>query len=275
MVATGGIATGGISTGGIVATGGVQATGGIVATGGITTTGGVQSTGGVVTTGGITTTGGVNASGGTGGLTHTGVWKVMLLGDGMSARTCYPQLLAKDFKNQGHTNFQFVGTATISQSCNGTPAVQTEDHAGTRVTNLSSSTIQGWASQKPDIAIMDLGGDDAGDGVSPGDILSAYLSLIGQFRSQNPKVIFFISKVTPKDSSKVPNWGTQVVNLNAQITNAWATKNATATSPIYIIDQWTGFSTSADTSDGVLPDMSGAQKMADNACAAVAAHNYF
>ena len=63
--------------------------------------------------------------------------------------------------------------------------------------------------------------------------------------------------------------------LNAQITDTWAANNSTAMSPIYIIDQWTGFDAGADTIDGATPDMSGSQKMADKAYAAVSAHNYF
>jgi mannan endo-1,4-beta-mannosidase len=210
----------------------------------------------------------------------------MLLGEGMTAQSCYPQLLSQEFRSQGHTNFQFVGTNQISQSCKSAPAVPTEAHPSCRVTNLetnnpstsgqgSLSQLQGWVAQAPDIVLMDLGSADTHDGSSTVSILSALLFVVNQFRSQNPDVIFFVSKVTPVSASRYADWASSVVDLNSQIADAWAASNSTAAAPIFIIDQWTGFDATADTSDGVIPDMSGSQKMADNAYAAVSAHNYF
>jgi hypothetical protein len=295
IASTGGALTGGASTtGGIAETGG-SVEGGNTGSGGVQTTGGIPqggalATGGILTTGGSTTigTGGsreTTPSGGASGSTHTGVWKIMLLGEGMTATSCYPQLLSQEFRSQGHTNFQFVGTNQISQSCNGAPAVPTEAHPSCRVTDLltnnppalgqgSLSQLQGWVTQNPDIVLMDLGSADAHDGKSTAAILSALLFVTNQFRSQNPDVIFFISKVTPVSTSRYADWESSVVDLNAQITDTWAASNSTAMSPITIIDQWTGFSASSDTSDGVIPNMSGSQKMADKAYAAVSARNY-
>jgi hypothetical protein len=88
-------------------------------------------------------------------------------------------------------------------------------------------------------------------------------------------VIVFISKVTPVSTSSYAAWESSVVALNAQLTDSSAASNSTALSPITIIDQWTGFNASVDTSDGLVPNMSGSQKMADKAYAAVSAHNYF
>jgi len=293
--------SGGSLTGGASATGGIADTGGSVDSGntgsgglqdnGGTSQSGTLATGGISTTGGNTTggtagSGGTTPSGGTGGSAHTGVWKIMLLGEGMTAESCYPQLLSQEFRSQGHTNFQFVGTNQISQSCKGAPAVPTEAHPSCRVTNLetnnpstsgqgSLSQLQGWVAQTPDIVLMDLGSADAHDGSSTVSILSALLFVVNQFRSQNPDVIFFISKVTPVSTSRYADWASSVVDLDSQITDAWAASKSTAAAPIFIIDQWTGFDATADTSDGVIPDMSGSQKMADNAYAAVSAHNYF
>ena len=159
-------------------------------------------------------------------------------------------------------------------------------HSSYRVTSLvtnnppasgqgSLTQLQGWVAQNPDIVLMDLGSADAHDGKSTASILSALLFVANQFRNQNPDVIFFISKVTPVSTSSYADWASSVVALNAQITDAWAASNSTAMAPITIIDQWTGFSATTDTSDGVVPDISGSQKMADKAYAAVASHNYF
>lgn len=53
-----------------------------------------------------------------------------------------------------------------------------------------------------------------------------------------------------------------VVSLNNAIP-AWASSKTTAQSPIYVVDQWTGFSTATDTSDGVHPNAAGLPKIAN------------
>ena len=54
----------------------------------------------------------------------------------------------------------------------------------------------------------------------------------------------------------------RVVDFNAAIP-AWAAATTTAASPVTVVDQWTGFNTATDTGDGVHPDDSGSQKIAD------------
>lgn len=44
---------------------------------------------------------------------------------------------------------------------------------------------------------------------------------------------------------------------------SWASGLSTSASPIYVVDQWTGFVTSTDTSDGVHPNDAGIIKVAD------------
>lgn len=53
-----------------------------------------------------------------------------------------------------------------------------------------------------------------------------------------------------------------VVALNNAIPG-WASGKTTSQSPIYVVDQWTGFSTSSDTSDGVHPNNAGNVKISD------------
>lgn len=56
------------------------------------------------------------------------------------------------------------------------------------------------------------------------------------------------------------NLNTAVIALNAAIP-AWAASQNTTASPIWVVDQYTGFSTS-DLQDGVHPNASGNAKMA-------------
>ena len=61
-----------------------------------------------------------------------------------------------------------------------------------------------------------------------------------------------------------------VLDLNAGIPD-WASQLSTNTSPITTADQWTGFDPSLDTGDGVHPNSSGDQKMANGWYPAVVA----
>ena len=292
MSASGGSGTGGQVTtgsGGSTSTGGRGSGGAATGGNGGRANGGGGSTGGAATGGsgtGGAGTGGMGTGGaGVGGTTHTGVWKVMLLGDSVTG-TCYPQVLSRDLIAGGHTNFQFMGTST--NNCgNGTPSVKTEAHGGYGVTYLPSTStrpqctkqaqgcgtfaeLQTWAAEKPDMVLMHFATNDCWDGQPTATILAAYVAVINEFRKQNPNVIFFVSKIIPLVPAP-----TNAINLNAAVTPAWASTNATATSPVYIIDHWTGFNDATDTSEGVHPNAAGAQKMATASFNALAAAGYF
>jgi lysophospholipase L1-like esterase len=279
---TGGSATGGSATGG-AGTGG-SATGGS-AIGGRGGRGGTSSAGGS-SAGGAGVAGSGTGGSGAGGTTHTGAWKVMLLGDSVTG-TCYPQVLSKDLIAGGHTNFQFVGTTT--NNCgNGTPSVKTEAHGGYGVTYLPANSIrpkctkqaqgcgsfaelQAWAGEKPDIVLMHFATNDCWDGQPTQTILAAYVAVIAEFRRQNPNVIFFVSKIIPLAPAP-----TNAINLNAAVTPAWAATNSTPTSTVHIIDHWTGFNDATDTgTDGVHPNAAGAQKMSTASYNALVAAGYF
>ncbi len=290
-------ASGGSSTiGGTASTGGSKSTGGslggskpIGGTTGGTTTGGT-ATGGTVT-GGTTKTGG---STGAGGSTHTGVWKVMMLGNSITGSTCYPQILSAQLIAGKHTNFQFVGTVTNNQSCGAnTPSVKTEGHGGYGVTYLPSTStrpkcakqpqgcgsyaeLQTWAAEAPDIVLLHFATNDVWDGRATNEILSSFVAVITEFRKNNPNVIFFVSKIIKLSPSGCGSCLTNVAALAAAITPAWASTNSTASSPVYIIDHYDcGFDPSTDAADGVHPNLTGATKMATTSYNALAASGYF
>jgi lysophospholipase L1-like esterase len=323
--ATGGSSGGGVGSGGVTGTGGVSPTGGTTGSGGLGGSGGSPSTGG---TGGAHATGGAGGaagakgtagSGGAGGMatggsggkaglsgtggstgaggtTHTGVWKVMPLGDSVTESTCYPQLTYQMLMSGHHTNFQFVGTETSNQSCgSGAPgSVKDEGHAGYGVTYLPQNSTRGactkssgcgsyaelqtWAAEKPDIVLMHFGTNDVWDGVATSTILSAYLAVLAEFRKQNPNVIFFVSKIIKLDPSGCGNCLANVAALAAAVTPTWASSNSTASSPIHIVDHYDSSfdpTNGADSSDGVHPTPAGASIMATVTLNAIAASGYF
>ena len=62
--------------------------------------------------------------------------------------------------------------------------------------------------------------------------------------------------------SNCPQCSNRVVGLNRAIPE-WVASNNTADSPIVVVDCWTGFDPSRDTGDGVRPNNSGNEKLAD------------
>ncbi len=310
----GATATGG--RGGAAGEGGAGAAGGESGSGGATGSGGKGGSGaraGASGSGGGQTGGGGAAgrgSGGTGGAAgtpgtggavggasgHTGLWHVMMLGDSVTESTCYPQLAYAQLMAGNHSNFQFVGMETSNQSCgSGAPgSVKDEGHAGYGVTYLpqnstratctkssgcgSYAELQSWAAEKPDIVLMHFGTNDVWDGVATSMILSAYVAVIAEFRKQNPKVIFFVSKIIKLDPAGCGSCLTNVGALAAALTPAWATANATATSPITIIDHYDSAfdpTKTADSADGVHPTPAGAAIMATVTYDAIVASGYF
>jgi lysophospholipase L1-like esterase len=294
----GGQATGGsvgagsgghLGAGGARNTGGQSGAGGASPAGGVNGTGGGTEKGGATGTGGNTGSGGVSGSGGVtgaGGSVHSGVWKFMPLGDSITGDTCYPKLLAQEFTAKGHANFQFVGTVLNNQSCGTAPNVQTEGHGGYLVTFLTTNSpsrtglgtlneLTTWAAEKPDIVLMHFGTNDVWSSVAPANIMSAYAFVIDKFRSQNPNVVFFVSKIISMNPSTCTTCTAGVATLDAMVTPSWAAANSTSTSPVYIVDQSATINPSTDTVDGVHPNPAGAQKMADVAYTAVDARSYF
>ncbi len=268
--------------------GDTQGSGGATVTAGQNGQGASPGTGGMAAAGGRS--GGGGASGGAtgaGGTNHTGVWKVMMLGDSVTGSTCYPQLLSKTLIAGGHTNFQFIGTVTNNNGCSGAPSVKTEGHGGYGATYLpmtstrpkctkqpqgcgSYAELMTWAAEKPDIVLMHYATNDVWDGEPTMLILQAWQAILAEFRKNNPNVIFFISKIIPLIPAPQ-----NAIALNAAVTPAWAAANATPTSPVYIIDHWTGFDASTDTMDGVHPNPVGAMKMATASYNALVAAGYF
>jgi lysophospholipase L1-like esterase len=220
----------------------------------------------------------------------------MMLGDSVTESTCYPQITYQQLMAGNHTNFQFVGMETTNQSCgSGAPAsVKDEGHAGYGVTYLPQNSTRGactkdsgcgsyaelqtWAAEKPDIVLMHFGTNDVWDGIATSQILAAYVAVIAEFRKQNPNVIFFVSKIIKLDPSGCTNCLMNVAALAAALTPAWVSANATASSPIYVIDHYgSSFdpTNTADSSDGVHPTPAGAAIMAPVTVSAIAASGYF
>ena len=190
--------------------------------------------------------------------------KVMPLGDSITGSPgCWRAVLWNRLQNNGY-DVDFVGTL-YAQSCSQNHDANNEGHGGFLATDIANNNqLPGWlSSTNPDVVMMHLGTNDVWNGVSTSNILNAYGKLIDQMRANNGNVKILLAKIIPMDASRSCSaCANRVVDLNNSI-SSWASSKGTSQSPITVVDQWSGFNATSDTSDGVHPNDSGNQKISD------------
>jgi len=232
--------------------------------------------------GGAGGTGGGGAGrGGTGGELTT--VRIMPLGDSTTASICYRSHLAQMLNSAGKT-YNFVGSRNGDPGCSFTNYDKdNEGHGGYIVTDIlkaagtgqrpggadandpyvsDSRDLATWFDNRPaDIVLMHFGTNDVWNNIAPATILNAYTTILNKLRMVNPNVRVMVAQITSLQPSGCNDCPTRVTTLNGMIPN-WATTNSTATSPISVVDQNTGFSPATDTADGVHANDAGATKIA-------------
>jgi lysophospholipase L1-like esterase len=190
--------------------------------------------------------------------------RVMPLGDSITGSPgCWRALLWNRLRDNGHTNVDFVGTLP-AQGCSVPYDGDNEGHGGALVTTVADQNqLVGWlAASSPDVVLMHFGTNDVWSDRPTATILAAYTKLVGQMRASNPAMRILVAKIIPMAPATCAACGQRTVNLNDAIP-AWAAAISTQQSPVVVVDQWTGFSTGADTYDGVHPNASGDRKISD------------
>ncbi|KAH8148969.1 uncharacterized protein LAJ45_06944 [Morchella importuna] len=190
--------------------------------------------------------------------------KIMPLGDSITGSPgCWRALLWQSLIAAGKTNIDFVGTLP-AQGCGFTYDGENEGHGGYLVTNVANQNLlPAWLSAtSPDIVMMHFGTNDVWNNIATTTILAAYTTLVRQIRAQNPNMKILVAQILPMNPSGCSTCAAGVVALNNAIPS-WASGLSTSASPIYVVDQWTGFVTSTDTSDGVHPNDAGIIKVAN------------
>ncbi|RSM67682.1 cellulose-binding protein [Actinoplanes sp. ATCC 53533] len=194
-----------------------------------------------------------------------GVVKVMALGDSITGSPgCWRALLWQKLQQAGQAAaVDFVGTLP-GQGCGFAYDGENEGHGGFLATNVADQNqLPGWLSATdPDVVMMHFGTNDVWNNRSPATILAAFTKLVGQMRASNPAMRILVAQILPMNPSNCAECAQRVTALNAAIP-AWAATTGTAASPVTVVDQWTGFATATDTSDGVHPNDAGNRKIAD------------
>lgn len=190
--------------------------------------------------------------------------RVMPLGDSITGSPgCWRALLWNRLQEAGITEVDFVGTLP-PQGCGVAHDGDNEGHGGALVTNVArQDQLVGWlAATRPDVVMMHFGTNDVWSNVPTATILDAYTTLVQQMRASNPAMRVLVAQIIPMAPATCGECAQRVVALNDAIPG-WAAGISTAQSPVVVVDQWTGFSTAADTYDGVHPNASGDRKIAD------------
>jgi lysophospholipase L1-like esterase len=190
--------------------------------------------------------------------------RIMPLGDSITGSPgCWRAPLWNRLQSTGFTNIDFVGTLP-RRRCGVAYDGDNEGHGGFLATKVANQNqLPGWlAVTRPDIVLMHFGTNDVWHNVPPASILNAFSTLVDQMRASNPGMKVLVAKIIPMHPGNCADCAQRVVDLNNAIP-VWASSKSTAQSPIVVVDQWTGFSAGTDTKDGVHPNDSGNQKIAN------------
>ncbi|KAH7364079.1 SGNH hydrolase-type esterase domain-containing protein [Rhexocercosporidium sp. MPI-PUGE-AT-0058] len=189
--------------------------------------------------------------------------RYMPLGDSITEITCWRGLLWSQLQGAGYTNVDFVGSGT-GQNQAGCSTKNydrnNEGHSGFLAIDIANKNqLVGWLKQNPaDLVTMHLGTNDVGAQHKTADILAAFTKLVQQMRSSNPNMKIIVAKIIPATASY---YQTGIKALNDAIPG-WASSLSTSQSPITVVDQNSGYSSSGDNRDGLHPNASGDAKMA-------------
>jgi hypothetical protein len=188
--------------------------------------------------------------------------KIMVLGSSNEEGTCWRAFLQKKLKDNGITDFDFVGRNNAGPACTGVTTYDKdcEAHGGTVVENISAAAwAETFKANPPDIILQHNGGADLLNGKPYMNVINAYTLSVVEARKVNPRVVYLAAQHTPQGSA---NDVKNVITLNSAMV-PWGAGITTADSPVVIVDLFTGIDQKTDMSDGTHLNEMGSQKVAD------------
>ncbi|OAG11982.1 SGNH hydrolase, partial [Paraphaeosphaeria sporulosa] len=188
--------------------------------------------------------------------------RYMPFGDSITEIICWRALLWEKLQSTQWASVNFVGSGKTENNCKDTKYDRdNEGHSGFLAIDIANKNqLDGWLKTNPaDVITMHLGTNDiVQQNKNVADIIAAFTKLVGTMRTHNPKmkIVASVAQIIPMG---IGSYNTKIQQLNAQIPT-WAAGLNKTESPIWVVDQYTGFS-SSDLRDGVHPNASGDQKM--------------
>ncbi|PSN68274.1 SGNH hydrolase [Corynespora cassiicola Philippines] len=187
--------------------------------------------------------------------------RYMPFGDSITEIICWRAKLWQKLRSTEWASVDFVGSGRGENNCRDTQYDRdNEGHSGFLAINIANNKqLDGWLKTNPaDVITMHLGTNDIVQQNKPvADIIKAFTTLVGTMRASNPKMKIVVAQIIPMGFG---NFNTQIQSLNSAII-PWAQGLNSTASPIWVVDQYTGFSGTGDLRDGVHPNDSGDTKM--------------
>ena len=198
--------------------------------------------------------------------------------EGRSSATCYRRYLDGMLRRAGHM-IDFVGSRAGHDNNRAKPDsyqydYDHEGHWGKTSGWMAEHIGELAAENAPDIAVLHMGTEDllAGSGPTERVIENAAANIgrtIAALRAANGQVKIVLAQIIPTRSVDVAHPDAAVRAMNAAITKL-AAETSTVTSPVVLVDQYSGFDPRRDLSeDGVRPNAAGARKMAGRFCSVI------
>lgn len=131
-----------------------------------------------------------------------------------------------------------------------------ESYWGRRADEVLAFAEGGIAGHKPHLALIHLGTNDALQDKSTESTISDLSQLIDRLRAHNPQVRILLAQVIPAFKKQ-----DRISDLNAQIP-ALASSKSTEESPIIVVNQSAAYASSSNNYDGLHPNPSGEEKLA-------------
>ncbi|KAI0843617.1 carbohydrate esterase family 3 protein [Hypoxylon sp. FL0890] len=189
--------------------------------------------------------------------------RYMPFGDSITEIVCWRAKLWEKLKPTEWGSVDWVGSGRVENNCgDSTYDRDNEGHSGFLAIDIANrKQLVGWLQRNPaDVITMHLGTNDIVQQNKPiNDIIAAFTTLVGVMRDSNPNMKIIVAQIIPMGFG---SYNTQIQNLNKAIPT-WAQGLNKTESPIWVVDQYTGFSGTTDLRDGVHPNAAGDDKMAN------------
>ncbi|KAI4941208.1 hypothetical protein J4E91_010898 [Alternaria rosae] len=191
--------------------------------------------------------------------------RYMPFGDSITEIICWRSKLWQRLQTTpfNSSTVNFVGSGKTENNCRDTTYDRdNEGHSGFLAIDIANKgQLDGWLKTNPaDVITMHLGTNDiVQQNKAVADIIKAFGTLVGSMRGANPRMKIVVAQIIPMGFG---SYNTKIQDLNRAIV-PWAQGLNTTESPIWVVDQYTGFSGTADLRDGIHPNDSGDVKMAN------------
>jgi hypothetical protein len=141
-----------------------------------------------------------------------------------------------------------------------------EGHPGWRAEQILAVLPTWLKGYTPDIVLLHIGTNDVMTNQTTLSTINEIEQIVNVLRADNPKVIVLLAKIIP---TRDPILNQRIIELNQRIDGIIMSKS-TVESPVVIVDQNLGFNAAEDIDDGLHPNRTGAEKIAQKWFEAIA-----